>query len=73
MDATQATLMGSSVYDLQKQRWVEVGGIVVVQKMRKPEPSCCVTMGNCMDSQGISKVPAQLSLGSAKQPDAGAK
>jgi len=48
-------------------RW----GSLVAGKTRKP--SCCVTMGNYMDSQGISKVPAQLSLGSAKEPDAGAE
>lgn len=52
---------------------MEVGGNVVAGKMRKPDPSCCVTMGNYMDSQGISKVPAQQSLGSAKEPDAGAE
>lgn len=50
-------------------RW----GDVVAGKRRKPEPSCRVTMGNYMDSEGISKVPAQLSLGSAKEPDAGAE
>lgn len=49
------------------------GGDTVAGKARKPEPSCWVTMGNYTDSQGISKVPAQLSLGSAKEPDAGAE
>jgi len=44
---------------------------VVAERTRKPEPSCCVTIGNYTDSQGISKVPAQLPLGSAKEPDAG--
>lgn len=46
---------------------------MVVGRTGKPEPSCLVTMGNYADSQGISKVPAQLSLGSAKEPDAGAE
>lgn len=47
------------------------GGDAIAEKTRKPEPSCRVTMGNYTDSQGISQVPAQLSLGSAKEPDAG--
>lgn len=49
------------------------GGDTVAGEARKPEPSCWVTMGNYSDSQGISEVPAQLSLGSAKEPDAGAE
>lgn len=73
LDVTWGTAIGQKCMWFTEAKVNGGGGDVVAGKTREPEPSCRVTMGNYTDSQGISEVPAQLSLGSAKEPDAGAE
>lgn len=43
-------MTGVDVIYRSKGKWRCGEYMVVAGKMRKPDPSCCVTMGNYMDS-----------------------